>query len=331
MRTGRIVVWLVVGIGILVAGSTLMSLGEKTFEPVEEAEEQALLNAVRTGCEAAASAVQSGVGVITIHDTMWQENGARRDTEATYQLVQRGERVRVRFETRTIADEWDAPDLNEGGRVTSSASRWSLGSDGEAITYYEPESKRATVGDRSSAFARLLESALTITHAPGHAIPASVFDPDEWSEWASPPHVLGRETVNGEECVVVQVTRERVLDTGTYARTYKYWIDPSRGFGLVRFENHLREAPSEESILMARFDIDTVPCGDGLWRISCWRQDGYSISRDTGNRYLSSRSTVTYSDDYQLNAPVTEEMLTIALPSGTRVHDEGIDAHYTVP
>ena len=82
---------------------------------------------------------------------------------------------------------------------------------------------------------------------------------------------------------------------------------------------------------MARFDIDTVPCGDGLWRISSWRQDQYTMSPSTGEPYLSARSTVTYSDDYQLNAPVTEEMLTIDLPSGTRVHDEVIDAYYTVP
>ena len=99
----------------------------------------------------------------------------------------------------------------------------------------------------------------------------------------------------------------------------------------MRFEKHLRVAPSEESVLMARFDIDTVPCGDGLWRISCWRQDQYTMSPSTGEPYLSARSTVTYSDDYQLNAPVTEEMLTIDLPSGTRVNDEVIDVHYTVP
>jgi hypothetical protein len=143
--------------------------------------------------------------------------------------------------------------------------------------------------------------------------------------------VLGRETVNGEECVVVEVTKERVRDTGAYTHTYTYWIDPARGFSLVRFESHLRAAPSEESVLMTRADIETVPCGDGLWRISSWRQDQYTISPSTGERYLNARSTVTYSDDYQLNAPVTEETLTIDLPSGTKVHNELIDSRYTVP
>ena len=118
MRTGRSVVWLVVGVGIgvgiVVAASILLSSVD-TLEPVEEAEAQALLDEVRTGCEAAASAIQSGVGVISIHDTMWEENGERRETEATCQLVQRGESARVLFES-----------LNAGGSIASSVTGGAL-------------------------------------------------------------------------------------------------------------------------------------------------------------------------------------------------------------
>ncbi len=298
-------------------------------EPVGAEEAEELLAAVRVGCEAAASAIQSGVGVISIHDTEWQEDGTRRETEATYQLVQRGDRARVLFEMRIIASRWE---MIAGGRIDSGASGWWLGSDGEVVTFYEPERKKASVADRSSLFARLLESVLTITHAPGHAIPASVFDPQTWSgRNVVGPRVVGRETLDGQECVVVEVTKERVWDTGASTRTYRYWINPTRGFSLVSFESRLRIAPSEESVLMTRADIETSPCRDGLWRISSWRQDQYTISPATGVPYLNSRSTVTYAGDYQLNAPVTDDMLTIALPSGTKVHNELTDADYTVP
>jgi len=48
-------------------------------------------------------------------------------------------------------------------------------------------------------------------------------------------------------------------------------------------------------------------------------------------RELKMETVVTVADDYQLNAPVTEEMLKVQLPSGTKVYNELIDAHYTVP
>ena len=48
-------------------------------------------------------------------------------------------------------------------------------------------------------------------------------------------------------------------------------------------------------------------------------------------RELKIETVVTVADDYQLNAPVTEEMLRVQLPSGTKVYNELIDAHYTVP
>ncbi len=337
MGINRRVVWLVLGLGTAaVAASILLLPGETSepvkFEPVEGTEAQALLDAVRTGCEAAASAIHSGVGVITFRETEWHENGARRETEATCHLVQRGDSVRVLWERRSIADEWGTPDLNTAESIASSVSTWCLGSDGEVVTYYEPDTKRAYVQDRSSTFASLLQSVLTITHAPGHAIPASVFDPQTWSgRNIIGPRVVGRETLDGQECIVCEATEERVRDKGTLTRTYKYWINPNRGFSLVRFESHVRLAPSEESVLITRADIETSPCPDGLWRISSWRQDQYTISPTTGEPYLNARSTVTYSDDYQLNAPVTDDMLTIALPSGTKVHNELIDAEYTVP
>jgi hypothetical protein len=328
MGTGRRVVWLVVVVGIAAVAAGALVLRGDTLEPVEGTEAQALLDAVRTGCEAAASAIQSGSGTFTVHDTMWQENGARRETEGTYQLVQRADRVRVLLQTRTIADEWGGTP----GQNAAAGSQTVLGFDGEEVTYYEPDNKRASVADRSSGFGNILDGILTITHAPGHAIPAKVFDPRAWrSEWASPPQVLGRETVNGEQCVVVEVAEQRIPDKGTFTPSYKYWISPTRGFSLVRFESHVRLAPSEEPVLTTRADIETVPAGNGLWRISSWRQDQYTISSGTGKPYLSNQSTVTYAEDYQLNAPVTDEMLTIHLPSGTRVRNELIDSEYTVP
>ena len=330
MRMNRRVVLLVVGVGIMVAAFILLSRGD-SFEPVEELEAQVLLNTLRTSCQAAASAIESGVGTVTVYETVWQENGKRRKTETTYGLVCRREKLKAEWEARILVDQWWIPKRYKPNPVNV-VSNASAASNGKVATYYEPERKKAVVGDLSSGFpGKLLEGVFTITHAPGHAIPASVFDPDAWSELASPPHVLGRETVNGEECVVVQVTRERVLDKGAYTRTYKYWIDPTRGYSLVRFEDYLRIAPSEEPVLMTRADIETTPCENGLWKISYWQQDNYSINPNTDKRYLSSRSTIIYSDDYQLNASVTDDMLTINFPSGTSVYDELTDSEYTVP
>jgi len=83
-------------------------------------------------------------------------------------------------------------------------------------------------------------------------------------------------------------------------------------------------------MLLSHGELDLRKYGDNLWGLSEVRHEQYGLD-DAGERYLNIRQIFTFGKDYRLNPPVTEDMLTVDLPSGTEVFDERIDAGYVVP
>jgi len=83
-------------------------------------------------------------------------------------------------------------------------------------------------------------------------------------------------------------------------------------------------------VVSVEIEAEARQYASGLWGVSrMWARQYRLDQLDT--RELKMEVVVTVADDYQLNAPVTEEMLTIHLPSGTSVNNELIDVQYTVP
>ena len=323
----------VVGLGI--AARPVQTDGTLPFETVTDEDAAALLASLRQGCDLAAAAVHSGVGTLTVHAWAWRPNGDKRETETTYSVASQGDRFKAVSETRYVEDEW-APAVSQTNTATApTARREEIAFNGETITFYEPDEGNAIIGDAASPhLGKLLQSVRLYTRSPGHAVPVGVLDLKPASEACLPaePRVLGRDLIDGEECVVCEASAQvRGTTSGSVTSISRYWINPARGYSLVKAETYMQQALSLPPDLLSSVEVDTVPAADTLWRISSWRQDVYAVDFQTSRPYLSLRSTASFADDYQLNAPVTEDMLTINLPSGTKVYNELIDAQYTVP
>ncbi|NIN68571.1 MAG: hypothetical protein GTO63_28475, partial [Anaerolineae bacterium] len=148
--------------------------------------------------------------------------------------------------------------------------------------------------------------------------------PDLGWEMSSPrytrrePTVVGREVVDGEECVVVELTHLWVNADGQEITWYhRYWIAPDMGFTALKGEDGYRGGRYGDGVVSEETEAEARQYSDGVWGLSrIWAQQ-YRLD-ESGIPHLEIETVVSVVDDYQLNAPVTEEMLTIALPSGTK-------------
>jgi len=145
------------------------------------------------------------------------------------------------------------------------------------------------------------------------------------------PYVLGRQAVNGEDCLVVESVRTAPAGNGTQTEYYRFWLAPQKGFSVVKAEAKARGGVfGEGETVIAQGEAQLREYADGLWGISQVQQEQYMVD-DSGRRYLNTRTITSFSKDYAINASVTDEMLAVALPSATQVHNELIDAAYSVP
>jgi hypothetical protein len=243
-----------------------------------------------------------------------------------------GEKFKAAVETIYLTNEWtppepDMPIINTPGTV----QRQEIAYDGERVTSYELDRKRAEIAGPDSGAGRELRTVKLMTLSPGHGVPDLPTQSCSSHHTRSGPYVVGREVVNGDECIVVESVDTVPRSDGTEVKYYfKVWISPARGFTMCRAEASAQGGPFGEGFLLGHTEIEVRPYGDDLWGVKQVRQEEYRLD-ESGKSYIMMREITTFADDYQLNAPVTEEMLTVQLPSGTRVHNELIDAEYTVP
>jgi len=304
---------------------------EKSGSAKETAEE--LLEVVLVGCETAASAVSTSAGKVTVHQWYWRPSGEVLETDSVYTIVCGGDRLKivkeVSYMENQVTPREPNPDFRPFGPGT--VLRQQVAYDGEKVTSYDPAQRRAVIAGPDSAIGDELRSMKLAVYAPGHGVPD--LDPGSSSpgHTMSGPYVVGREVVNGDECIVVEFVATRTDAHGDEMKHYKRtWINPQRGFTISKSEGSHRGGVFGEGVLLSQLEVDTRQYSDSLWGISAARHEVYALD-DSGRRYLQLRTITTFAEDYKLNAPVTEEMLAIELPSGTAVYNELIDAEYTVP
>jgi len=300
-------------------------------QPVFGEDAEDLLAAVQLGCEETKSRVSSSAGTVTVHEWHWRSSGELLETKTQYTVASAGDKFRAVCETRYITNDWTSRESGLPFNSPGTVQRLDMAYDGEKVTRYEPQRGRADIAGPDSNWAREVRSIRRFIMSPGCGvfIPKSVAR----SEIREPidPRVIGREIVNGDECIVCEVaytTRLRDGSTGTF---YDHmWVNPAKGFTLAKSEAGARGWRFGDGMLLSHRELDVRKYGDNLWGLSEVRHDQYGLD-DAGERYLNIRQIFTFGKDYRLNPAVTDDMLTVTLPSGTEVYNELIDASYVVP
>ena len=300
-------------------------------QPVFGEEAEDLLAAVQRGCEEAKSRVSSSAGTVTVHEWHWRSSGELLETKTQYTVASAGDTFRAVCETRYITNDWVSRESGLPFNPPGTVQRVDMAYDGEKVTKYQPQRGRADMGGPDSHWARELGGIRRSVLSPGGGvfIPKSVAR----SEIHEPmdPRVIGREIVDGDECIVCEVAYTTKLSDGSTGTFYDYmWINPAKGFTLAKEESGARGGRFGDGMLLSHGELDLRKYGDNLWGLSEVRHEQYGLD-DAGERYLNIRQIITFGKDYRLNPPVTEDMLTVDLPSGTEVFDERIDAGYVVP
>ena len=324
--------WLILVVAMLVALTTFIAArGARSagLEPVAAEEAKDLLAAVRLGCDAAASRVSTSAGQVRVHEWTWTPTGELAETETVYDVASAGEKFRASVTTTYLANERASAGFNAPGTV----HRWEIVCDGEKVTSYYPDDNRAEVSGLDSDAGHQLRATKSRLMIPGHGVPDAQLEQIklppgyEWNE----RRLLGREVVDGEECIVYEASHTAPRADGTEVTYYhRHWVNPQRQFTVSKSESGIRGGPYGEGFVLATGEVETRQYADGLWGIREVRIEEHRLD-DSGNPYRMRYAVTTVADDYQLNGPVSEEMLTIQLPSGTKVYNTLIDAGYTVP
>lgn len=301
------------------------------IQPVALDEAGDLLAAARLGWESATASVSTSAGVVTVHEWIWRDSGELLETETTYGVASKGERFKASVETRYLTNEYTPREPGLPVNTPGTVQRTVIGYDGERVTMHRPDVLYAEISGTDSQVGRTLRSVKAMAISPGIAVPR--FEQVlPTSDNPNPgPYLLGRQALNGEECLVVESVRTTATGNGTQAMYFRFWVAPQKGFSIVKEECEARGgAFSKEGAVIERAEWQTRQYGDGLWGVSRVQQEEYRVD-GSGSLYLSARRTASFSEDYAVNAPVTDDMLAVTLPSGTKVYDELIDAHYVVP
>ena len=318
--------WIGVSAMLVLAGYYAVAVGSAGgIQPVAPKEAADLLAAVRLGCDTATASVSTSAGVVTVHEWHWRDNGQVLETETTYTVASKGERFKAAVETKYLTNEWSS--YNTPGTIQKTV----LGYDGETVTRYGPARSYAEISGIDSQIGRELRNVKLMAVSPGIGVPRFEGMPPTSDNPNPGPYVLGRQTLNGEDCVVVESSYSTPTEKGTQTMYVRFWLALQKGFSVVKSEGEARGGMfPEKGVLVDQGEAQLREYAGGLWGVSQVQQEAYMVD-SSGRLYLKTRTITSFPKDYAINRSVTDEMLAVTLPSGTKVHNELIDTEYTVP
>lgn len=302
-----------------------------------ESSREDLLSIVQAGVDEAHSAVKSGKGDITVRLSRKKNTGGDLEIEKKYSIAFSGRKFRLSAQDRYVKN--DPPDgyVPAGPRhrlvAPGEVRVTELAYDSETVTRLIPNEKLATIGDANSPVGTSelskYEMYVGILGLGGRTAVLNAQYPSLTSRIG--PQVVGREYINGDECIIVERVDTLTLQNGEERKiTLREWVNPGKGFTTPRIRVWWNDANSQ-MVLQTAIDAELREYGNGLWGASKLTQTEYRIDPKTGQSYVSSQMVTTYDPDFQLNVPVQDADLTMSLPTGTRVYNEVLNTEYVVP
>ena len=291
---------------------------------------QDLLPTVLDGCRSAVSAIKSGQGKVTAYASLRSNNGGILETETTYQVLFSGDKFKLAVDEKYLKNSPGEPlpsdrMLLEPGSLISRQVAY----DAERTTTFMPQEHEATIGDRSTNSGQEAiddgHNAAFVGHYGLLEIAKWVVGPSVYTRGT--PKIVGRETLNGNDCVVV----EFLLTGKDIVHTFWFWVDPAKGFTVPRIRSWAEGTGLREKILTGEVNTEMRQYADGNWGPARATVAQYRINPLSGEYYRNAQYVTTFDPNFQINVPVTDSELTLTLPSGTTVTNELLQETYTVP
>lgn len=308
------------------------------WNPVCSADSEAGLGkAALTAASDAVAAVRSGKGKIRATWHMVQADGRIVDIENDYDVVFCGNRFR--FVGASTYSRNDPLSVKKGQRTISAGEVVHIEAayDGEQITLASSGDDDFLVTSTSSpAGRRAYQMYLLDMNVPWVGLCAVGRSPSELpSGWSvGEPQLVGRELVEGDECLVVQTLTRLPATPGSgrsdTTSTIWMWVNPSKGYTVPLIRKWAQGGITSERRLMTEARCKVRQYGD-VWGPSEIVVDQYGFKAGTNEYYNSTHRTILFDPAYVLNTDVSESELCLQIPPGAVVRDELMDAEYTMP
>lgn len=302
-----------------------------------------LLELVKVGCRQAVTAVSSGKGMVTVHHFhVTAPDGPVYETETTYNLAFAGDRYRLSTRTTVLRND-QRPGVDAAlMRPVGSVAEMEIAVEGDDVTWLEKRGTQnlATRDCSTSAKAKLLLDTAVSDVQPGirpggARLGKGLIDIGKLRTAEIPlfshvsMKVIGRETIDGSECIVVQ---EEAIPSSSDrpTSTFVFWVDPQKGYAIPKMRAFVQGGGFAEPTLVLEETVQLKEYKPGIWYPARVTQDLYS-TKDPAKHYKDLSKVITYDPNFQVNVPVGEAELSLDLPSGTTVHDKILGTTYMVP
>lgn len=303
------------------------------ISPASAAEnDEDVLAALSEGCANAVSSIRSGNGHATTYFWTKGGDGGVLETEAKNDLKFDGDRFLLREEVKYLTvDPTPGKEPSEAPPPTmrNTTSSYDL----EKVTIldqYDTDSPTATIcdptGDRGRNQLNLYKVfARVVGHGVGYLVPRPEDLPPIIEVTSA--KIVGRETINGDECIVVDVVMTMHLpEKDPIISTVRKWVNLDKGYTIVRTRTWHEGNVYSAKTLTSESSTTVRQYGDGVWGPDTYTSQNYDLEGAVRHKLV-----ITYDPAFKLNVPVSDSELSLTLPSGTEVHNELIDAKYTVP
>ncbi|HET6453896.1 MAG TPA: hypothetical protein VFI02_05780 [Armatimonadota bacterium] len=299
-----------------------------------------LLQLAIAGCRNALSLVKSGQGGFTVDAWVRSKNGVV-ETDSKCFVVFVGDRYKVLREKTYVQNALppDAPPdlvkslIKPGEKLVDEFSY-----DGTAFTEYDHEvntvTKTGTGESKAPQLRGLHRTCSRLIAMSGHGLYdiGKTGPPREEGTPDTGVKVVRRESLNGDNCIVIQREFPIKLDKGEVAtRRFVYWVNPEKGFTIPKAQHWVIGSQYKEWTLIEEEITEVRDYGGGIWGPAKWTMQQWQID-ESGKEPMKMMDTVlTYDPTYKLNPDVKDDELAIHPPSGTRIWDETLDATYKAP
>ena len=298
------------------------------------ADSQDELSVVLEGCRQAAQAAQSGKGQVTVYHHAALEDGGVLEANATDTVAFSGLRFKLINEVKMLKNLPATPPSSRSVLVAPGSVRTEqFAYDGEKATAYSPAEGRATIGDANSAGGTLAADTFVMVKPSLYTL----FDLTNYGSvppglTREAPRIVGREAVNGDECIIVEVYDHGVIEGSRSVESWqRFWVNTAKGCAVSRIRAWVRGDSYTEKTLRTEVDSDLRQYADGVWGPAKVTASMYGINQTTREYYKETAMVITYAEGFQLNVAVTDSELTLTLPSGTTVTNELLQETYTMP
>jgi len=322
----------------LFGGGIWLTNGEKPVIAISTASaaenDEGLLAALSEACANAVSSIRSGSGHATTYLWTKRGDGGELETEARNDLKFRGDRFLLREAVEYLTND-PAPDRESSEAPPPTMRNTTSSYDLEKVTIleqYDSLPAHATICDPTRGRGRdrinlYKVFAGVVGHGVGHLVPRPEDLPPIIEVTSA--KIAGRETVNGDECIMVDIVMTLHLpepEKDTITSTVRKWVDVDKGYTIVRARSWKEGNVYGVKTLVLESSTTVRQYGDEVWGPDTYTSQDYDLEGE-----LRQKLVITYDPDFKLNVPVSDSELSFTLPSGTRVDNKLIDAQYTVP